>query len=397
MAKVGHIIRPHDFGYQTKGSSREALTFALLETVRLVLEGHESEDELKSAPGSPGFQENFNTSSEHTSSDSYIPAAPRSFGKRPAPANKLSGVLGGPCAHCGATESPQWRRPLTKKVVLCNACGIYYSRHHSLPKRKKMAISTKAGSYEAEMKYEDSNAEQDLEVGLGFGIKQEHTTLKQVKAECDAAFAIPGVVAPTDSSSSADCIEDEALKSALDLNRYTLTNPVSMPVVSGSTAALCSSALDMVALPRTPKRRADHDPEWSCEAAVDTVKHDFKRAAIMTSGGSVSPNLSPASSPSVPGESKRPVVTTALTAVPLEFPVHIVAHPCSQVLKDVKPQQLHAAIAAADAAGQPLSAKSEQSADSDFGVILIPMSTCRGPRQTNRHQALPIHRPDDHW
>ncbi|KAG2455095.1 hypothetical protein HYH02_000915 [Chlamydomonas schloesseri] len=48
------------------------------------------------------------------------------------------GLPGGPCAHCGITESPQWRRPLTKKVVLCNACGIYFSRHHSLPKRKKV-------------------------------------------------------------------------------------------------------------------------------------------------------------------------------------------------------------------------------------------------------------------
>ncbi|GLC33829.1 hypothetical protein PLESTM_000124000 [Pleodorina starrii] len=50
-----------------------------------------------------------------------------------------AGIPGGPCAHCGTTESPQWRRPLTKKVVLCNACGIYFSRHHSLPKRKKFA------------------------------------------------------------------------------------------------------------------------------------------------------------------------------------------------------------------------------------------------------------------
>lgn len=49
-----------------------------------------------------------------------------------------TGIPGGPCAHCGAVDSPQWRRPLTKKVVLCNACGIYYSRHHSLPKRKKV-------------------------------------------------------------------------------------------------------------------------------------------------------------------------------------------------------------------------------------------------------------------
>ena len=66
---------------------------------------------------------------------SYIPA--RASSKCAA-----AGVPGGPCAHCGATESPQWRRPLTKKIVLCNACGIYYSRHHSLPKRKKVRMSS---------------------------------------------------------------------------------------------------------------------------------------------------------------------------------------------------------------------------------------------------------------
>lgn len=27
-------------------------------------------------------------------------------------------------------------------MVLCNACGIYYSRHHSLPKRKKVSVYT---------------------------------------------------------------------------------------------------------------------------------------------------------------------------------------------------------------------------------------------------------------
>lgn len=42
-------------------------------------------------------------------------------------------VPGGPCMHCGVTESPQWRRPIDKEQVLCNACGIYYGRHRSLP------------------------------------------------------------------------------------------------------------------------------------------------------------------------------------------------------------------------------------------------------------------------
>lgn len=43
-------------------------------------------------------------------------------------------------ANCGIAESPQWRRPSGKKIVLCNACGIYYSRHHTLPKRKKVGL-----------------------------------------------------------------------------------------------------------------------------------------------------------------------------------------------------------------------------------------------------------------
>lgn len=35
---------------------------------------------------------------------------------------------GGPCDHCKATESPQWRRGPVGKPVLCNACGTRYRR-----------------------------------------------------------------------------------------------------------------------------------------------------------------------------------------------------------------------------------------------------------------------------
>lgn len=35
---------------------------------------------------------------------------------------------GGPCDHCRATESPQWRRGPVGKPVLCNACGTRYRR-----------------------------------------------------------------------------------------------------------------------------------------------------------------------------------------------------------------------------------------------------------------------------
>mmetsp|Transcript_13321 Transcript_13321/g.33260 ORF Transcript_13321/g.33260 Transcript_13321/m.33260 type:complete len:174 (+) Transcript_13321:265-786(+) len=40
---------------------------------------------------------------------------------------------GGPCNHCGATESPQWRRGPPSKPCLCNACGTRYRRSHALP------------------------------------------------------------------------------------------------------------------------------------------------------------------------------------------------------------------------------------------------------------------------
>lgn len=39
---------------------------------------------------------------------------------------------GGPCDHCGATASPQWRRGPPAKPVLCNACGTRYRRTNQL-------------------------------------------------------------------------------------------------------------------------------------------------------------------------------------------------------------------------------------------------------------------------
>lgn len=40
---------------------------------------------------------------------------------------------GGPvCTHCGATESPQWRRGPPLKAILCNACGTRYRRTNQL-------------------------------------------------------------------------------------------------------------------------------------------------------------------------------------------------------------------------------------------------------------------------
>jgi len=39
---------------------------------------------------------------------------------------------GGPCDHCGALDSPQWRRGPASKPMLCNACGTRYRRTNNL-------------------------------------------------------------------------------------------------------------------------------------------------------------------------------------------------------------------------------------------------------------------------
>ena len=39
---------------------------------------------------------------------------------------------GGPCDHCGAVDSPQWRRGPAAKPMLCNACGTRYRRTNNL-------------------------------------------------------------------------------------------------------------------------------------------------------------------------------------------------------------------------------------------------------------------------
>jgi hypothetical protein len=42
--------------------------------------------------------------------------------------------LAGPCCHCGAVGSPQWRKGPKGKPVLCNACGIRFLRNRTLTK-----------------------------------------------------------------------------------------------------------------------------------------------------------------------------------------------------------------------------------------------------------------------
>ena len=45
-----------------------------------------------------------------------------------APLRPKLGKNAGPCRHCGATNTPQWREGPAQKEVLCNACGLRFKR-----------------------------------------------------------------------------------------------------------------------------------------------------------------------------------------------------------------------------------------------------------------------------
>ncbi|KAK9812347.1 hypothetical protein WJX73_004258 [Symbiochloris irregularis] len=58
--------------------------------------------------------------------------------------------IGGPCRHCGARDSPQWRKGPPSKPILCNACGTRFRRTHQLMHLygggRKLLSATSGGS-----------------------------------------------------------------------------------------------------------------------------------------------------------------------------------------------------------------------------------------------------------
>ena len=83
---------------------------------------------------------------------SFLPVAHRqttsknnklTAGEKGASTNKSTGgaLMLGPCAHCGVTFSPQWRKGTPEKPVLCNACGIRLRRHKNLDNTYSTATS----------------------------------------------------------------------------------------------------------------------------------------------------------------------------------------------------------------------------------------------------------------
>lgn len=62
---------------------------------------------------------------------------------KPASKRKNRSELHGPCGHCGAAESPQWRKGPKCKPVLCNACGTRFLRTKSLGKQTRGSKAAK--------------------------------------------------------------------------------------------------------------------------------------------------------------------------------------------------------------------------------------------------------------
>ncbi|GIL78145.1 hypothetical protein Vretimale_7517, partial [Volvox reticuliferus] len=80
------------------------------------------------------------TAATTASLDGAVPAAPAPV------ARAFHHKTGGPCDHCGATESPQWRRGPPAKPMLCNACGTRFRRTNQLNPAAAVSTANKAAA-----------------------------------------------------------------------------------------------------------------------------------------------------------------------------------------------------------------------------------------------------------
>lgn len=97
----------------------DAKARALLEVVRLAFEG------------GIGIQEPGLVVPSTSGSNSH--------GKRGSPKPQREApkmLVGGPCQHCNTCTTPQWRRPRGINMLLCNACGIFFTRYGKLPEQR---------------------------------------------------------------------------------------------------------------------------------------------------------------------------------------------------------------------------------------------------------------------
>ncbi|WIA21719.1 hypothetical protein OEZ85_000884 [Tetradesmus obliquus] len=106
-------------------------------------------------PSRLGFQNNNNNTNANISSLMGSPTLLAHSSPTPTPSNagspsaasrrKAKQDLAGPCCHCGAVSSPQWRKGPKGKPILCNACGIRFLRTRTLgkamPKKRRVPVS----------------------------------------------------------------------------------------------------------------------------------------------------------------------------------------------------------------------------------------------------------------
>uniref|UniRef100_A0A7R9V485 GATA-type domain-containing protein n=1 Tax=Chlamydomonas euryale TaxID=1486919 RepID=A0A7R9V485_9CHLO len=339
MAKaMSGMFRTHEQQHSWKPPpgpevSREALTNALLETVRMVLE--EQGPELQRlAPSSPVVCNRACESSDQTTSESFLPApAPGpALALAAAPPKKKTssskGILGGPCSHCGTQDSPQWRRPLTKKVVLCNACGIYYSRHHSLPKRKKNVFGTPP------MAAEDNGGSDRKDVVFSAGLSQATDTCSfdaSAKTDpmlCDALPASLRQIRTKRESLSSGEHSGKAEPASAPAVAAVAHSAVSLGAASpatscGSPMVSCAGgAGGVTAPPSTPKRRGDesdgpfaplgsHGGYGEVHAEDSLAKRVMKRAATNAAA-----NAAAAGFCAVPGAASAAATWRTVTTAP---------------------------------------------------------------------------------
>lgn len=75
------------------------------------------------SPSAPDSPEAYGDSRTGDREDEEYRAPPKNKGRRlghpPTPRN---------CISCGATKTPYWREAWSSSVLLCNACGLRYSK-----------------------------------------------------------------------------------------------------------------------------------------------------------------------------------------------------------------------------------------------------------------------------
>ncbi|GFR41465.1 hypothetical protein Agub_g2154 [Astrephomene gubernaculifera] len=126
---------------------------ALLEVVRLAFEGgigfgpemtgtgttEDGDASVAGATTADAARQQWRSTNDHAAAQpAPLPHPPH----RAASTGSSSRLVpGGPCMWCGVTATPQWRRPRGTAKLLCNACGIFFTRYGRLPEKSQHAHS----------------------------------------------------------------------------------------------------------------------------------------------------------------------------------------------------------------------------------------------------------------